>query len=462
MLMAPVSAQVLNTTYISQPQVQMMQPQQIQGAMMPPPSSSMGPPPLREPLHVRPPSSSRNGPIGAYPDLVQSPQSAQSQPLGAPYSAAPGPLPTIPATHRPSSSGNHQHERSFSHSSAYSQSNSILQQQPPPPQQQQPQQQYPVRNSAQAPIPSSRFNSSISSLTQAPPQLGPCRSKPRSSSSSSSSSSSNRSSNRSRLSSSRQRPTPLAQHPPTARPGSSGVASGMAPQGRNQSPPQLAPARPIFGVSLSRLYERDGMAVPMVVIQCIQAVDLYGLALEGIYRLSGSVPHVNTLKNMFDTGERRSWQGIRGFEQRLTGVCVSPDSSSANLDFRNPENFFHDVNSVAGLLKQFFRDLPDPILTREHYAQLIESASRCHGRFCLSTSSFFPNLRRWPRNRRRLGPARLAARHHQRAARPQLRHAARAGAPSVPRHGAVGHQPHELAEPGHHLRPHAHGQQPRL
>ncbi|KAG7291857.1 hypothetical protein NEMBOFW57_001879 [Staphylotrichum longicolle] len=89
----------------------------------------------------------------------------------------------------------------------------------------------------------------------------------------------------------------------------------------------------------------------MVVYQCMQAVDLFGLNLEGIYRLSGSVPHVNKLKNLFDT-----------------------DSGSSNLDFRNPENFFHDVNSVAGLLKQFFRDLPDPLLTRENYNAFIEAA----------------------------------------------------------------------------------------
>jgi hypothetical protein len=44
------------------------------------------------------------------------------------------------------------------------------------------------------------------------------------------------------------------------------------------------------------------------------------------------------------------------------------------LDFRNPENFFHDVNSVAGLLKQFLRDLPDPILTSENYSGFIEAA----------------------------------------------------------------------------------------
>jgi hypothetical protein len=29
---------------------------------------------------------------------------------------------------------------------------------------------------------------------------------------------------------------------------------------------------------------------------------LFGLNVEGIYRLSGSVPHVNKLKNLFDTG----------------------------------------------------------------------------------------------------------------------------------------------------------------
>jgi hypothetical protein len=89
------------------------------------------------------------------------------------------------------------------------------------------------------------------------------------------------------------------------------------------------------------------------VYQCIQAVDLFGLGVEGIYRLSGSVPHVNKLKTLFDT-----------------------DSGSSNLDFRNPENFFHDVNSVAGLLKQFFRDLPDPLLTKEHYSGFIEAASK--------------------------------------------------------------------------------------
>ena len=32
------------------------------------------------------------------------------------------------------------------------------------------------------------------------------------------------------------------------------------------------------------------------------------------------------------------------------------------------------MNSVAELLKQFLRDLPDPLLTAEHYASFIEAA----------------------------------------------------------------------------------------
>jgi hypothetical protein len=36
-----------------------------------------------------------------------------------------------------------------------------------------------------------------------------------------------------------------------------------------------------------------------------------------------------------------------------------------------------DVNSVAGLLKQFFRDLPDPLLTRQYYQDFIDAASKC-------------------------------------------------------------------------------------
>lgn len=49
---------------------------------------------------------------------------------------------------------------------------------------------------------------------------------------------------------------------------------------------------------------------------------------------------------------------------------------SSQVDFTNPENFYHDVNSVAGLLKQFFRDLPDPLFTSHFYTDFINAARK--------------------------------------------------------------------------------------
>ncbi|KAI4165185.1 MAG: hypothetical protein LQ342_001053 [Letrouitia transgressa] len=118
----------------------------------------------------------------------------------------------------------------------------------------------------------------------------------------------------------------------------------------NETPhSDLPPSKPVFGMSLDDLLRRDGSAVPLVVYQCFQAVELFGLDVEGIYRLSGSAVHVAKLRALFD-------------------------HDSSLVDFRNPENFFHDVNSVAGLLKQFFRDLPDPLLTHEHFQGFIDAA----------------------------------------------------------------------------------------
>jgi hypothetical protein len=64
----------------------------------------------------------------------------------------------------------------------------------------------------------------------------------------------------------------------------------------------LPPLNPVFGISLDELFRRDGSAVPMIVYQCLQAVDLFGLEVEGIYRLSGSATHVMQMKSMFDNG----------------------------------------------------------------------------------------------------------------------------------------------------------------
>ncbi|KAK0716919.1 hypothetical protein B0T26DRAFT_644849 [Lasiosphaeria miniovina] len=293
--------------------------------------------------------------------FADSPLTSPNQGMGLPY--APN---MVGAGQRPSSQP--QHERNFSHSSISSQNNGPSGQMYGAPRGSTNQQQSQMANS--------RFNGApIASGSQGPPQLGalsfqtspPQQSQPPQQFQQFQQAPPTQQSYQSppqQLSYGQPPPqqavpvsNPLLSNPHQSNPLQSNPPNGpvMGPgQSRAQSPPaapQIAPSRPVFGLSLSRLYERDGLAVPMVVYQCIQAVDLFGLGVEGIYRLSGSVPHVNKLKTLFDT-----------------------NSGSTNLDFRNPENFFHDVNSVAGLLKQFFRDLTDPLLTQEHYAAFVEAA----------------------------------------------------------------------------------------
>lgn len=130
-----------------------------------------------------------------------------------------------------------------------------------------------------------------------------------------------------------------------------GPLSGPTPrQYTPQTPTQhnLPPLRPVFGVSLEELFLRDQTAVPLVVVQCILAVDTFGLDVEGIYRQSGTASHISTLKSQFD-------------------------HDSSRIDFRNPAAFMQDVNSVASLLKQFFKDLPDPLFTMVGYQGFIEA-----------------------------------------------------------------------------------------
>jgi len=63
--------------------------------------------------------------------------------------------------------------------------------------------------------------------------------------------------------------------------------------------------KPVFGLNLDQLYKRDGTPVPMVVHQCIQAIDLFGMDRKAIYLEDGSQSHVDNMKFLFNTGMTR-------------------------------------------------------------------------------------------------------------------------------------------------------------
>uniref|UniRef100_A0A8C1UQ25 Myosin IXAb n=1 Tax=Cyprinus carpio TaxID=7962 RepID=A0A8C1UQ25_CYPCA len=97
-----------------------------------------------------------------------------------------------------------------------------------------------------------------------------------------------------------------------------------------------------FGVELSRLTS-DERAVPLVVEKLINYIEMHGLYTEGIYRKSGSTNKIKELKQGLDT-----------------------DANSVNLDDYN-------IHVIASVLKQWLRDLPNPLMTFELYEEFLRA-----------------------------------------------------------------------------------------
>ncbi|XP_006891495.1 PREDICTED: ralA-binding protein 1-like [Elephantulus edwardii] len=107
--------------------------------------------------------------------------------------------------------------------------------------------------------------------------------------------------------------------------------------------------RPIFGIPLADAAERtmmhDGICLPAVFRECLDYVEKHGMRCEGIYRVSGIKSKVDELKAAYDREE------------------------SPNLDEYEP-------NTVASLLKQYLRDLPENVLTKELMPRFEEACGR--------------------------------------------------------------------------------------
>ncbi|CAL8268242.1 unnamed protein product [Lota lota] len=92
-------------------------------------------------------------------------------------------------------------------------------------------------------------------------------------------------------------------------------------------------------LSLNPMYQQ----VPRVVDCCCQHLEKYGLQTVGIFRVGSSKKRVKQLREEFD-------QGLE--------VLLDEEQS---------------VHEVAALLKEFLRDMPHPLLTRELYTAFINS-----------------------------------------------------------------------------------------
>lgn len=97
----------------------------------------------------------------------------------------------------------------------------------------------------------------------------------------------------------------------------------------------------VFGASLAQLCGNEPSKIPYLVSHCIQYLDSKALDTEGIFRLSGSQVQIDRYRDQFNSG-------------------VQVDLTSEP-----------DHHTVSGLLKLFFREMPEPLLTFELYESFI-------------------------------------------------------------------------------------------
>uniref|UniRef100_A0A8C5FVZ4 Active breakpoint cluster region-related protein n=1 Tax=Gadus morhua TaxID=8049 RepID=A0A8C5FVZ4_GADMO len=100
----------------------------------------------------------------------------------------------------------------------------------------------------------------------------------------------------------------------------------------------------VFGVKINVVTKRERSKVPYIVRQCIEEVEKRGIDEVGIYRISGVATDIQTLKAAFDTNTK--------------DILVMLSDM--------------DINAIAGTLKLYFRELPEPLLTDRLYPAFME------------------------------------------------------------------------------------------
>ncbi|KAG5358433.1 RHO GTPase-activating protein [Yarrowia sp. B02] len=124
------------------------------------------------------------------------------------------------------------------------------------------------------------------------------------------------------------------------------VTSSVVP---TQFPPGVTDSMPVYGTPIEDLLDYEGGTVPRAVYQCVQAIDNFGLEVEGIYRANGNNAQIQEIKHLFDT-------------------------DPAKVDLLHPSDNLNDIHSVASALKLYFRELPDCLLTKELHQEFIDGA----------------------------------------------------------------------------------------
>lgn len=89
----------------------------------------------------------------------------------------------------------------------------------------------------------------------------------------------------------------------------------------------------------------SGLKIPAVLVHCTSFIEEHGI-VDGIYRLSGITSNIQKLRLEFDA------------------------EKVPNL---TEEMYMQDIHSVASVLKLYFRELPNPLLTYQLYDKFVQA-----------------------------------------------------------------------------------------
>ncbi|XP_041954216.1 rho GTPase-activating protein 4a isoform X1 [Alosa sapidissima] len=98
----------------------------------------------------------------------------------------------------------------------------------------------------------------------------------------------------------------------------------------------------LFTGNLLSFIQASKQDIPIVVKSCIRFINLNGLHHEGIFRVPGLQLEINSLRDAFENGDDPLADGVS------------------------------DIDSVAGVLKLYFRTLEQPLFPEESFSQLME------------------------------------------------------------------------------------------
>ncbi|XP_023557596.1 rho GTPase-activating protein 12 isoform X1 [Octodon degus] len=101
----------------------------------------------------------------------------------------------------------------------------------------------------------------------------------------------------------------------------------------------------VFGANLANLCQRESGTVPKFVRLCIEHVEEHGLDVDGIYRVSGNLAVIQKLR-----------------------FAVNHDEK---LDLTDSK--WEDIHVITGALKMFFRELPEPLFTFNHFNDFVNA-----------------------------------------------------------------------------------------